>query len=86
VPRDALVVAIVPTDLESQQVRRLERLLRPALDGATLREAIDESLGERVDLDALLGGDLVVAATGEVEASSERLEGRLRIEVPGGLD
>jgi len=65
VPRDALVVAIVPTDLESQQVRRLERLLRPALGGATLREAIEENFGERVDLDALLGGDLVVAASGD---------------------
>jgi hypothetical protein len=58
-PSDAALVAAVPTDLESEQVRRLERLLAPVL-----RDLGADSLRDWVQLEApLLGSDLVLALT-----------------------
>jgi hypothetical protein len=66
VPRDATAVAIVPTDLESEQLNRLHRLLEPTLREAgvsgSLREAIAGLfVDEGVDVDPLLGGTLVMS-------------------------
>ena len=71
VPGDAFVVAIVPTDLGGDQLRRLNHLLGPDLreNGGSLRQ-IAASLFENDDVDfardvePLLGSELVVAAVG----------------------
>ena len=66
VPRDATAVAIVPTDLENEQLNRLHRLLEPTLReagvGGSLRDAIAAVfVDEGVDVEPLLGGTLVVS-------------------------
>jgi hypothetical protein len=76
VPRDAYAVAVVPTDLDSEQLRRFERLIEPSLheagDGtlrgelASLLEGADRTF-ER-DVEPLLGGSLVLAAWGDLDA------------------
>jgi hypothetical protein len=75
VPRDAFVVAVVPTDLEGDQLRRLDHLIAPALresEEKSLRD-IAAGLSEDADVDfdrevaPLLGGELVLAAWGDFD-------------------
>jgi hypothetical protein len=105
VSRDAGAVAVVSTDLDSEQVRRAERLFEPSLrevvgDGS-LRGALndvfdDDGVDFERDVEPILAGTIVIAlpatetedgeAVAQLEASTEGLEGELRIEVPDGLD
>ena len=66
VPRDATAVAIVPTDLEGEQLSRLYRLLEPVLReyglDASRSEVVASFLFDKsVDMEALTGGTLVVS-------------------------
>jgi hypothetical protein len=61
---DAHVVAAVPTDFEGEQLRRLDRLVRPVL-GGSLREVLDDDPFS--DLEPLLGGQLVIGAWGDLD-------------------
>ena len=66
VPRDASAVAIVPTDLEGDQLRRLHRLLAPLLSEAGVDASRSEAIAtllfdEGVDVEPLSGGTLVVS-------------------------
>ena len=75
VPRDAFVVALVPTDLDGDQLRRLDHLIAPTLreDEDTSVRDIAAAFAEDSDVDfdrevaPLLGGELVVAAWGNEE-------------------
>jgi hypothetical protein len=67
VPRDAGAVVLIPSDLDSEQVRRFERLVEPTV-GASLRELLGDTMQEdgvdfERDVEPLLG-DTVVIATG----------------------
>jgi hypothetical protein len=62
---DAGAVLLVPTDLESEQAQRFERLLEPTL-GASLRETLadvfsDNDVDFERDVEPLLGKTLVIA-------------------------
>jgi hypothetical protein len=65
-PPDATSLTLLPTDLGSTQAKRLERLVKPSLDGRTLREALAETIEYegRIDfardVEPLLGGTAVV--------------------------
>ena len=69
---DAYLVALVPTDLEGDQLRRFGHLLAPTLregGGGSLRDFAAEALSENPvsferDIEPLLGGTLVIAASG----------------------
>jgi hypothetical protein len=70
VPRDATLVAVLPTDIESEQLERLHRLVAPALgqvaSSGSLRESLaalarDEGLDFERDVEPLLGGSLVMS-------------------------
>jgi hypothetical protein len=78
VPRDAVAVAVVPTDLDGDQLQRLDRLLAPSLHGPGENSLRDIAAGfaKEADVDfdrevaPLLGGDLVLAASGSVDEPS----------------
>jgi hypothetical protein len=66
VPRDAAAVVIVPTDLDGDQARRLERLVGPSLGGQSFREALndvfdDDNVSFEKDVEPLLAGPIVIA-------------------------
>jgi hypothetical protein len=64
-PPDAGVVALVPTDLDSEQARRFERLFEPTF-GASLRETLADVFGDNDvdferDVEPLLGDTMVIS-------------------------
>jgi hypothetical protein len=61
---EAHVVAAVPTDFEGEQLRRLDRLVRPVL-GGSLRDMLAGDPFE--ELEPLLGGPLVIGAWGDLD-------------------
>jgi uncharacterized protein DUF3352 len=76
VPADADAVAIVPTDFDGEQLRRLSKLLEPTLrdeDVGSLRDVAADFFGEGSDVDfardvePLLGKELVAATWGDPE-------------------
>jgi hypothetical protein len=88
VPRDAFVAAIVPTDLQGEQLQRLDRLIEPALregDAHSLRDVLasffeDGEIDFARDVEPLLGKDMVVAAWGDPDDPL----GLIALETPDG--
>ena len=67
-PAGASAVLVIPTDLDGEQLRRLEKLLAPMLGDKSLRdaaEALFEDVSFARDVEPLLGKDLVVAEWGD---------------------
>lgn len=79
VARDAGAVAILPTDLDSEQMRRAERLLEPTLrevvdDAATFRDGLQQVFEEdgidfRREVEPILAGTVVIALPEDEEGS-----------------
>jgi hypothetical protein len=76
-PADADAVLVVPTDLQGEQLQRLNTLLSPIFRGAVARTDFSTWDSDPLGLETVPLGE----AVGELEASREGIDARLRIAI-----